>query len=398
MQLRIKLTVSLIQKIYLFFSLLMFLLINVDEAVGLQIMIPHINGLVMYWHVMLVLVAFLLMTNVKKGEWSIDLVGKLLLLKCATDMISYFLNIDTISDGYWGYYACSIVTAFSYCIFIQEPCSIKSYYKYYLFFGIVLAAQTLLTFSMIKVDYLDVYYKSSVNIPYGASNIIASGIVPLIILPFFMDMKKAIKILISVFLITGVVLTKSRGGLLLTFCTVAYAVLFMNVFRKDKRIKQILFVNFIIIIFILIFLLFNDTLTLFFSGYSGDNLNLDSLSSGRIGILLSDLKQFIQKPIFGHGLGLGGTNISGSHNLLVDLLYKCGVSGFLIYCVALVYIYKKKNNSYFMYFIVIMFLNSLFEVCYFSYKCDTVFWCAAGLAMNRTSTIADTPYLRGDKR
>lgn len=372
----------------------MFLFVNVDEAVGIHISIPHIRGMVIYWHIFLIIAVSILMTIANNKTWTIDLVGKLLLLKCLTDLISFFFNINTAPEGYLGYYACSVTAFFSYVVFIQKPCMEKEYYKYYLLFGIILAIQTIQTFFMVDVDYFDVWYKTKVNIPYGATNIIASGIVPILVLPFFMDIKKFVKIAIFALLMLGIVLTKSRGGSLLAFFAVAYAALFTNFFRKNKKVKRLLFLMIGIVIIIVAFLLFYDTIKIFLSGYSGDNLN--SLSSGRLGIFLSDLKLFTERPLFGHGLGPGGTIVSGTHNLLIDLLYKCGIVGFTIYCMALIciYVYTKKNHSFFRYFIFIMFLNSLFEVCYFSYKCDTIFWCAAGLAMNGRPYMANNLYVR----
>lgn len=384
---KIKLTVSHIQTIYIIISFFIFLFVNVSESVGIEILVPHFESLAIYWHISLLTIIFLMILIVKKGYIYIDLVGKLLLLKCGTDLISYLINIDTISDGYFGYYACSVTAFFSYVIMTQTPCYVKKYYKYFLGFGVLLAIQTMHTCYLMGIAYSDVWYKTYMNIPYGATNIIASGIVPLIVLPFFMNIKKGLKVVLVVVLVSGVVLTKSRGGMLLTLCAIAYAALFTDLFRKNRRIKKLLFIAIVVIVLMLI--LFNNSFEMFFIGYFDSGFDLNSLSSGRVNIFINDLIQFTKQPIFGHGLGYGGTNISGSHNLLIDLLYKCGIVGFVLYCSALIYIQKRKNTSFFSYFIFIMFLNSLFEVCYFSYKCDTIFWCAAGLAMSQSSIVGE---------
>ena len=113
----------------------MFLFVNVDEAVGIHISIPHIRGMVIYWHIFLIIAVSILMTIANNKTWTIDLVGKLLLLKCLTDLISFFFNINTAPEGYLGYYACSVTAFFSYVVFIQKPCMEKEYYKYCLLYA-----------------------------------------------------------------------------------------------------------------------------------------------------------------------------------------------------------------------------------------------------------------------
>lgn len=86
-------------------------------------------------------------------------------------------------------------------------------------------------------------------------------------------------------------------------------------------------------------LFFTEVGEKFLAGYAGTQ-NINDLTSGRIKIFFNDFKEALQRPLFGHGLGIGYTNQVGSHNLFIDLLYKCGVIGFSIYIIALILLTK----------------------------------------------------------
>lgn len=369
-----------LQKFFIIISMAMFLFVNTGGATGIEILIPHIEGLVIYWHVVFFILVFAILLIKNNAKIRIDNVSKCLLLKCGIDLISYILNMNTVAEGYFGYFACSITAFLSYIVFSQMDCDPKEYYKIFLIWGVMISLQVFWTFSLSGLNYLDLYYKGSMNIPYGASNVIASALTPLIVLPFFMNMKKIPTIFFSVIIIGGVIMTKSRGGMMLSVVAIIVAVLFTGLIKEHKALKRILVV--ILVIVILMIIVDNPDVETLLMGYSSSGSGLDALTSGRLGIFLSDFLAFFDKPLFGHGLGLGGTNVSGTHNILIDLLYKCGIFGFVAYVAALIGIWRKKRDSYFTFFVLIMFINSMFEVCYFSYKCDTIFWCAAGLMVS----------------
>lgn len=374
-----KKTVIMIQKCYLIISMLMFLFVNTEEAVGIEILVPHINGLVIYWHVALTIICIILITIVQTGVWKIDIIGKLLFLKCIFDLITFVLNFNSVPNGYFGYYACSLTAFTSYIILQQEEYDVTLYYKYFLVFGIILTFQTIWTSQLADIDFLDIFYKSHLNIPYGATNIIASALVPLLILPFFMDLKKIVKIILCIIIEIGIIFTKSRGGVLLSILTILSAVCFTDLIKRNRHLKKIIIS--IIFVIIIIILLGNDNIDVFLSGYMNGKIDTNSFTSGRLDIFLQDFVHFFDKPLFGHGLGSKGTNIVGSHNILIDLLYKCGLIGFITYGLAIIKLFIGKIDKYFGFAIIIIFINSLFEVCYFSYKCDTLFWCMASLTM-----------------
>lgn len=205
-------TVDNLRTLYLILSLLLFSFVSTEEGTGLPIQVPFYKGLVVYYHMALMAFLVVIFLIMKRGVFKIDVVGALLFVKCITDLVSYAINLNSVPDGYLGYYACSVTALVSYVLCIQSSGNVKKYYKYFIGFGIVIAIQTIWTTFMAGVNFLDIMYKGSMNIPYGASNVIASALVPLIVLPFFMDMKRSIKFILSGLMFLGVVLTKSRGG------------------------------------------------------------------------------------------------------------------------------------------------------------------------------------------
>lgn len=162
------------------------------------------------------------------------------------------------------------------------------------------------------------------------------------------------------------------------------AVSFTDLIKRNKYVKRLFIL--IAIASLLGAVFSNDNVYTFLHGYMGNRTGVNAFSSGRVNIFYKDFVHSFDKPLWGHGLGVNGASPSGTHNLLIDLFYKCGLVGFIEYCAALYYTWKKRKNRYFAFFALIMFVNSMFEVCYFSYKCDTLFWTAAGLATARMDT------------
>ena len=371
--------VEIIVCAYCILSVFMFAFINTIDATALHISyVPYINGLVIYFHVFLTiacigfLTVFAFSNNIR-----LDSIAILLLLKCFFDIITYMVNINAQLDNYFGYYACSVTAFTAYFIGLQLKNRFSFIKILYCLFAVIVAFQTISTTIAAGVSFLDINYKSQMNIPYGASNIIASLLVPCFFAYFFI--KSKFRYLYAVLIIAALILTKSRGGILLFCCALIAFLMFKNM---KKRMGCIFNIAFLIVIIILTIFVFSiEGVRVFFEGYA---VTGGDITSGRLNLFLQDFLESLNKPILGHGLGAFSVNATGSHNLFIDLLLKCGLVGFMLYCGALFLLFKKviKNgaiNNFFFVFIVIMLINSLFEVCYFSYKCDTVFWYAAGV-------------------
>lgn len=367
--------------VYFAISFLLFSLVYKKGTTGFQyIYVPHIAGLVVYMHVGLTALwalVFGLDLFFNNKSMRIDGVFILLAFKCGTDFISYLLNSSAQTDSYFGYYACSVISAVAYFICLQVSDKHDWFKGVLIAFACVLAIQSIWTAIEIPVSYFEAEYKMYMQIPYAASNVIASVFAAFFFIGFFIKSKWKYAYMALIFV--GLVLTKSRGGLLLVAIAL-FAFLFIKNCKKKNAIRN----NFILILVSLVLvaiLLAIPAVRTVLSGYISSG---SDISSGRFELFSEVFIKSWEKPFFGHGLGVGFKNEAGAHNLLVDLIYKCGIVGFIIYGSALGLIvynaYKTKNlDSVYFCLLVVLFLNSMFEVSYFSYRCDAIFWMIAGL-------------------
>ena len=189
-------------------------------------------------------------------------------------------------------------------------------------------------------------------------------------------------------MVLAIILTKSRGGMMLALATIL-----LLLYIKEGKSNKIVIQRFLLIVLALwgiATLLNNEMVRLILRGFASDNDNLDanSLSSGRIGVwmtLFSEMKHM--NILTGIGMKSLAGNESGAHNLIIDLIYKCGIIGTINYSILLYYIlkrglreYKAYNRELFL-AVCIMLFNMMYEVNYFSYSCDCFFWIIAGLMM-----------------
>ena len=368
--------------IYIVFSILMFSFVNTLDATALHVIyVPYISGLVIYWHVFLtvgVIAVYLLFGFLSNKSIKIDSIAILLLFKCCVDLISYILNAEAQTDSYFGFFACSVTAFTAYLICLQLHNG-YDFVKYcFVLLGSIVSLQTIATMLISNVSYLELSYKSIMNIPWGASNIIASLLVPCFFLTFFI--RYSWKYIYAILITVAIIFTKSRGGVLLFVCSLVCYLFYLNYKSKNRTIKNMIML--ICVGVVAIIALSNERVIMFFEGYTLGDGNTD-FTSGRLKIFKEDFLASFHKPIFGHGLGVNNANATGSHNLFIDLLYKSGILGFVLYVGALLILFRqavkqRKINSFCFIFVIIMLLNSMFEVCYFSYKCDTIFWIMAG--------------------
>ena len=140
----------------------------------------------------------------------------------------------------------------------------------------------------------------------------------------------------------------------------------------------------------IIVLLNNEIVRMVLMGFAADESSFDAntVSSGRIEIWRELLLEVSHTNIItGVGMKSLAANESGAHNIIIDLIYKCGIIGTINYIILLWYIvkrglweYKANNRGLFMAVIVMLF-NMMYEVNYFTYSCDCMFWIITGLMM-----------------
>ena len=372
---------------YSLITLVLFSFVNLNEAAGaFGISVPHINAKVVIIHfffTVLSFFAFLSLRFIQRRSIYIDYVTAGLLVKCILDIIPLLIGNSDFS-GYLGHYSISLSSFMCYfCVSNILIYDERKYTQLFILFGVILSLQVIYTFFAIPYSYTDLMYKSAMLIPYGGTNIITSILVPILCLVFLSQSVPAKKLTILL-LILACVLTKSRGGMLLMVMCLSWLAFFI-LNGKYKAIKRILFVILLILFLVAIFSV--DIVRLVSLGFATNNINLNSLSSGRIKIWIDNLRYFATGEHLFVGIGML-SSVSGlkeSHNLIIDLFVKCGILGAINYFIMIYSLLKRglssKNylsNPWFIMLCVIL-VNSMFEVCYFSYNSDILFWLIAGL-------------------
>lgn len=378
--------------IYVLVSLFLFVFVNINGSTEFaDYVVPHINGkpVIIHFAISIVYFLFLLVLFLLRGRIKFDVISCCLLIKIFLDFLTmFFTNQSIIENIAW--LAISVSAFISYFGIINSSISIK-HIKFVSFtiivFGTFVCWQVIYTFLHCSVSYSDPLYKIHMNIPYGGTNIISSFLIPIIVLCFFFIKKRIIKWLLIAMFLGCIVLTKSRGGIILGFFTLIFLLFVYGGF--NKKIRQLL----IIISFVAVVLLvFNSaTIKSFFEGnaqVTSSKISLDSLSSGRIANWKQMFSEFeIKYVLFGMGMKPVLVDTTGAHNLLIDMIIRLGIIGSLIYGIALLtpFLIKrtnnKKRNNYFLIMLAVIIINSMFEVCYFYYALDTVFWIYAGFAV-----------------
>lgn len=260
-------------------------------------------------------------------------------------------------------------------------------------FGIIICYQVIQTFNTIPVEYFDLSYKRYIRVPIAASNVIASYLTPIFFLFVFNYYpKKYIKIAISILFISSIILTKSRGGIVVLLLTYITYLVFIKYKFKLKYIIPALS-----LLSIGIYYISNiPEVQLFLLGFSADNnvIDANSLSSGRLDIFGEEFSRFLQHPLFGNGMIFNSnTSISGSHNLFIELLVQSGLIGTLLYICPIIIVLKRfyrrlhvKDSLGWLLFLIATLYHGMIEVNFFNYSTDILFWSICGLTMGQNQS------------
>ncbi|MEG1790792.1 MAG: O-antigen ligase family protein [Clostridia bacterium] len=359
-----------------------------------KILIPYINANPTFLHLALtvLLCLFFLLIKIKRNDKiEFDIVCILLLFQCVLNLLPIIRpNFD--ATDFWGHYLNTLMSLIIYFIFYNSNIETKSVVKYFVIFGIVISIQVIWTALLIDIPFSDVVFKNYMRIPYSSSNMICTILVPIVFMVMRANIKSLWKLLIVFLLIVGIVLCHSRGGILI-LAVMTLIELITRIMRQKNKVLYCLVLCTIIIIGIGVFL-FEPSVKRFLLGYIADKeFTLDGLTSGRLSIYIAQLKTVKQSPIFGTGLFYSADAPSGAHNLFIDLLAKCGIVGFIVYTLALYFVFRKTSKKMFkiykyeiqpLYiFLISLFLYSMIEVCYFNYNSDLIFWMIAGILQSK---------------
>lgn len=381
---------KILLNIYMVITFCMFLFININSTVFKDYLCFFIPGKVIKIHFFFSCVFFLLFVFFAQ-KVHFDRISICLLLKCFFDLLPLIYMKETSISEYLEYWAITIISFISYFMFANGEIDEKEenfYKKIFLSFGLLLVVQILITFFKTPVSYIDSQYKLYMNIPYAGSNVIAAILVPMIILTYCEVKSDLRKIILLTLFFVGVFLTKSRGGIILSVATIIFLILFINV--RNKPVKRIFCLTICCFILLTLIISQKNFLTDLFGFNNNEEIVWDKIFSGRLSELASLFNDYkIEYFIFGTGMKtVIGENVVGAHNIMIDIFIKCGLVGTFLYGFVFIEflrnghkLNKFKTNAFYLMAICIYF-NSLYEVCYFSYKCDAILWIIIGIVIS----------------
>jgi O-antigen ligase len=267
-----------------------------------------------------------------------------------------------------------IISMIAFFIGLQYKSKLNNIINIIMLFTTILSLQTIYTVKYMIVPHT-LLYAQYIKIPLASSNLIAAFIVPSIFLILIgYSGKWYIKWVVVIISLIAVILSTSDGAILVLFATLMIYFLFIKN-KLDKKTK--LFLLIMLSSGFILFVLIN---------YQA----LDEITHHRYGLIVRDLKLWMDHIIFGNGMHYEGRE-SGTHNILVDLLVQNGIVGFILYICSLIIIFKEINKNknkqlmgLFLYLIA-TFIHSLGETSYFNYSNDMLFWFIAGVAVSQVN-------------
>lgn len=247
--------------------------------------------------------------------------------------------------------------------------------KTLILFSIVVSIQTIVTFFYIIQDsFRNTYFASYMRIPVGATNIIPSFITPTLLMMYSKPIKLKFKLPVILLLLTSVALTKSRGAIALAITLSAG---YFLAFKGGKLRKNITVKTLMLLLLLFVVL---SILVLSILGFE----TVDDFSNGRLSLFQAALSQWKAYPLTGFGM-VYPEGFTGTHNIILEVLRETGLFGLVFFGIALfagigqaLKSLKYSNSSPLALFVISMFLNALFEVSYYNFRNDFVFWFVIG--------------------
>lgn len=391
----LKLTENSIVKIFIILTLIIFSFVGVNVHDGFMgIVVPHFEMAQVLIHslfLFLFLALFLLMKFFHTKPVKFDLICGCLFIKCLFDLLPLY-NGSVRATAYFQFYMCTVVSLVVYFVIINTRFTdndLKSIRMYLIIFSFVLGCEVCYTFLKNPIPYGQPAYKMNMVVPYGGSNVIASALVPILSLLYLSKIKKPVKYFSMGFVLLAVFLTCSRGGLLLAFMTLFFLFFFCSKNKKNMSLKRLAIIL-IVLSAAMYFFASEELLTLFRLVKTGNSTGsiLQYLSNGRFELWMNSFSEMDEKLFFGIGMYPDKYSMTGLHNIVLDIILRCGVFGainyFIMFAVLIkrgFHTYKVTQNPYFV-MVCIVYVNSLFELSYFYYNTDTMLWLYVGLVMS----------------
>ena len=357
--------------IYYFLSLIIFSFFADDNSYLVEnIIIPYIHQSFLGIHFTLSVVIIIMLFLIRTNKIIIDCILIFLISRIVCTLIP-ILYIDVLNEPI-GRLSVPIIALIAYYIGRQYTGQINEIVKINIMFMIILSIQTIYTVVNMTVPY-DYLYAQYIKIPLASSNLIAAYINPCIFLTLASyHGNLIIKFLFLIISFITIILTTSTGAILIF----SFMILIIYIFLNQNINKRIKIVSGIILILSLTVFLWNS------------DSSLNTLTHGRSDLIFNDLEGFYNNVLFGNGMNYENRG-SGTHNILIDLLYQNGIVGFVLYIIPLTVIFSRiySNKSIIpellgcTLFLTAAFFESLIETSYFNYSNDMIFWFMAGITI-----------------
>ena len=229
------------------------------------------------------------------------------------------------------------------------------------------------------------YYKHDMALPIGSSNALAARVLPMFAILFSSSEKKYFRFILTSLALTGIVLTKSRGGILDFLLVFVILMSWKGTVSKSFMLKFALFA--LIIVGIMVVISLNtDLMKIAFS-------ESDSTMMGRFDLWRQGLGLFSEHVFLGTGFyyGIWGDN---PHNFIVDILMRGGLTGLsLCIAISLTIFFKMKDYFYDSFVrgsvvaVCSLLWQGLVEIVLFSFIADIMMWCIIGNMMGHINMI-----------
>lgn len=377
---------------------------NTEKDIG-ELLVYYIPGTKWLYH--LVFIVGLGMVSVLMTQTIvIDRLEILLLLKLVVDVVSTCVinRPESLAFIIWADIG---VLGYLYCR--NARVGLDRVLDLYEVFALILSIQTILTgMALLRqgISFDQVRFKSLLRIPFAGSNLIADVISSALLCIFVRyNARRTNKLLfgmkLGLYLIAALFI-RSRGSILVMLLVMDWTVLKWIGRIKSSARRLFCYAVFVAVnAGVLLFALNSIVVESYFSRYADAS---SDVTSGRIGIWRYAWEEFLKRPLFGRGIRFeakGFTDFTGAHNIWLDTLMSSGIMGFSLHACAIGIIagrffkrMKRPGNmgrDVFACFIVVgfLYLDSLFEVSYYNYQNDVIFWSLCGFLfshMNRAGT------------
>lgn len=369
-----------------------------------EIIVPHINGNALLLIVLILSVAFTY--SVFLAAWrnkpaKVDFIMILLFIR----ILALFIPTLWSHQYAWGNIIAYFISFLTYFIFKTQKITIDEIYGYIKLLTVILIVQALVLFIQSPVRYGDTLYKYYFVAPIGASNYFAAVLSILLFIVFFKESGTRRLLWISMGVV-ALFLTKSRSALILLICAIIYN-LAINALKGKKITLRHIYTIVMFVIFVLAILIvfkekFSFYMQQFLSGYTQSYTGasfLDTLSSGRITLLIYYIKASAEHVLLGNGLAFS-TAIGSPHNVIVEILYVNGIVGIGINMAILLQVYgcSKKNSNFiskslFRIALYIIILALIEKVLFTSFG-EFLFWAIVGCLCceHKLADNSDLPY------